>query len=168
MKCVFGNDYIIVYIQNSNINEECLEDLETYFKEIFSKIREIYQINMNGFYFVNVYIDSIYGVILEIEEEKLEYIEYYDDAVDMKISLHREEFLYKIKDISTIKSLSNKTYLTNEAKTIVLKDFNIINNMNNQLGDYSVKNREYDVFNIVLEFNKFLTKNVWFLTMEKY
>ena len=75
---------------------------------------------------------------------------------------------HKIKDISTIKSLSNKTYLTNEAKTIVLKDFNIINNMNNQLGDYSVKNREYDVFNIVLEFNKFLTKNVWFLTMEKY
>lgn len=75
---------------------------------------------------------------------------------------------HKIKDISTIKSLSNKTYLTNEAKTIFLKDFNIINNMNNQLGDYSVKNREYDVFNIVLEFNKFLTKNIWFLTMEKY
>lgn len=75
---------------------------------------------------------------------------------------------HKIKDISTIKSLSNKTYLTNEAKTIVLKDFNIINNMNNQLGDYSVKNREYDIFNIVLEFNKFLTKNTWFLTMEKY
>ena len=75
---------------------------------------------------------------------------------------------HKIKDISTIKALSNKTYLTNEAKTIVLKDFNIINNMNNQLGDYGVKNREYDVFNIVLEFNKFLTKNIWFLTMEKY
>lgn len=107
MKCVFGNDYIIVYIQNSNINEECLEDLETYFKEIFSKIREIYQINMNGFYFVNVYIDSIYGVILEIEEEKLEYIEYYDDAVDMKISLHREEFLYKIKDISKVENINN-------------------------------------------------------------
>lgn len=75
---------------------------------------------------------------------------------------------HKIKDISTLKALNNKTYLTNEAKTIVLKDFNIINNMNNQLGDYSVKNREYDVFNIVLEFNKFLTKNIWFLTMEKY
>ena len=107
MKCVFGNDYIIVYIQNSNINEECLEDLETYFKEIFSKIREIYQINMNGFYLVKVYIDSIYGVIREIEEEKLEYIEYYDDAVDMKISLHREEFLYKIKDISKVEDINN-------------------------------------------------------------
>lgn len=74
----------------------------------------------------------------------------------------------KIKDISTIKSLTNKTYLTSEAKNIILRDFNVINNMNNQLGDYSVKNREYDVFNIVLEFNKFLTKNIWFLTMEKY
>ena len=62
---------------------------------------------MNGFYFVNVYIDSIYGVILEIEEEKLEYIEYYDDAVDMKISLHREEFLYKIKDISKVENINN-------------------------------------------------------------
>ena len=74
----------------------------------------------------------------------------------------------KIKDISTIKTLTNKTYLTKEAKNIVLRDFNIINNMNNQLGDYSVKNREYDVFNTVLELNKFLTKNIWFLTMEKF
>lgn len=74
----------------------------------------------------------------------------------------------KINEISTIKSLTNKNYLTNEAKNTILHDFNTINNMNNQLGDYSVKNREFDVFNIVLEFNKFLSKNIWFLTMEKY
>ena len=74
----------------------------------------------------------------------------------------------KINEISTIKSLTNKNYLTNEAKNTILHDFNTINNMNNQLGDYSVKNREFDIFNIVLEFNKFLSKNIWFLTMEKY
>ena len=74
----------------------------------------------------------------------------------------------KINEISTIKSLTNKNYLTDEAKNTILHDFNTVNNMNNQLGDYSVKNREFDVFNIVLEFNKFLSKNIWFLTIEKY
>lgn len=74
----------------------------------------------------------------------------------------------KINEISTIKPITNKNYLTNEAKNTVLHDFNTINNINNQLGDYSVKNREFDIFNIVLEFNKFLSKNIWFLTMEKY
>ena len=74
----------------------------------------------------------------------------------------------KINDISTIKQINNKSYTSNEASNILLHDFNTINHMNNQLGDYSNKNREYDVFNIVLEFNKFLSKNIWFLTMEKY
>jgi len=74
----------------------------------------------------------------------------------------------KIKDISNIKLLTNKNYTVNEAKNSILHDFNTISNMNNQLGDYSIKNREFDVFNTVLEFSKFLNKNIWFLTMEKY
>lgn len=117
MKCIFKENYILIYIQKNNINKENFEELEyieTYFKEIFSKIREKYSIDMNGFYFVNVYIDYIYGIILEIKEEQLEFIEYYDDTIDMKIALHKEEFLYKINDILNLEeSLKNKIDIYN-------------------------------------------------------
>lgn len=74
----------------------------------------------------------------------------------------------KIKEISTIKDIPSKSFSTKEAQNIVLHNFNTINSMTNQLGEYSIKNREFNVLNIVLEFNKFLSKNIWFLTMEKY
>lgn len=112
MKCIFEDNIILIYVQKSNINEKNFEKLsyiEEYFKNIFLKIKQKYNIDMNGFYFVNVYIDSIYGIILEIKEEKLEFIDYYDDAVDMKLSLYQEPFLYRIEDILDLqKSLKPK------------------------------------------------------------
>ena len=69
MKCIFEDNTILIYVQKSNINEKSFEKLsyiEEYFKNIFLKIKQKYNIDMNGFYFVNVYIDSIYGIILEI------------------------------------------------------------------------------------------------------
>lgn len=74
----------------------------------------------------------------------------------------------KIKEISTIKILANKNYSSKEEKGIINNMFNIINNITKQLGEYTLKNREYDIFSIVIEFNKFLNKNIWHLTMEKY
>ena len=72
-----------------------------------------------------------------------------------------------IYTITSIKPLTNQSYMTKEAKNIVLADFNTINSITNQVGDYCIKNRDYATFSIVLEFSKFLNKQIWLLTMEK-
>ena len=69
MKCVFEDNHILVYLPKCDINEKSFEDLsyiEEYFREIFLKIKQKYNIELSGFYFVNVYIDLINGIILEI------------------------------------------------------------------------------------------------------
>ena len=94
------------YVSNGGYSKtmcNCLKQkLLNYFKKLFLKIKDNYQICMNGFYNVDIYLDSIYGIILELKEEKLEFIEYYEDEIDMRISIHEDEFLYQIDDILKI------------------------------------------------------------------
>lgn len=140
MKCVFEDNHILVYLPKCDINEKSFEDLsyiEEYFREIFLKIKQKYNIELSGFYFVNVYIDLINGIILEIEEEQLEFIEYYDDAIDMKIVIHQEEFLYETSDVLN---------LPNDFK----KNFNI----------YYYQNRWY------LKLKNKMDDNVWYQILE--
>ena len=111
MKCTFKDNNILIYIQDTNITEKSFDDLvyiEEYFKSIFVKIKEKYNININGLYIVNVYFDNQLGMVLELKEEKIDFIDY-DDVVDMKIILHNEHFLYEIDDILNLKD--NDIYL---------------------------------------------------------
>ena len=111
MKCTFKDNNILIYIQDNNITEKSFDDLvyiEEYFKSIFVKIKEKYNININGLYIVNVYFDNQLGMVLELKEEKIDFIDY-DDVVDMRITLHNEHFLYEIDDILNLKD--NDIYL---------------------------------------------------------
>lgn len=130
MKCIFYDNNILIYIQKSHITEKDFENLsyiEEYFKNIFLKIKQKYQIDIKGFYFVNVYIDNIYGIVIEIQEEKLEFIEYYDDSIDMKISLHQEQFLYKINDILDLgKNIKSKFDIYSYQNKWYIKPKNLI------------------------------------------
>lgn len=111
MKCTFEDNNIIVYMPKNNLTEQSFEDLpyiEEYFKKILLKIKERYNIDINGFCNVNVYIDHLYGTILNIKEEQLEFIEYYDDTIDMKISICQKPFLYEVQDVLPI--ILNKNY----------------------------------------------------------
>ena len=64
--------------------------------------------------------------------------------------------LNEIKHISTIKEISSKDYTFKDALNILLNDLKIINNMNNQVGEYSLKNNDFKSINLVLEFNNSL------------
>lgn len=101
------NNYLktIVFLNKNkikNINFEDIDELEDYFKDLFLKLKYLSDISLNGFYIINIYLDHYYGAIIEIKREELEYIEYYDNQIDMKIIVHDITILYKIEDIFSI------------------------------------------------------------------
>ncbi len=66
----------------------------------------------------------------------------------------------EIKNISTLKQISSQDYTTKEALNIFYNDLSMINKMNNQVGEYALKNFKFSSINLVLEFNKYLEKRV--------
>lgn len=122
---IIDDDNIIVFLNTINLKEldfSNKEELEIKFKDLFLKLKYIYNINIKGYYNINIYIDKIYGAILEICHEDIEYFDYFENKVDMRINILSDvKFIYKIKDIfkvnkelftnSLIYVFKNKTYL---------------------------------------------------------
>ena len=70
---------MIIYLQNDrikNIDFSDKSDLQDYFKDLFVNLKNNYNININGYYYINVYKDKYYGCILEMKKEELDYMEY--------------------------------------------------------------------------------------------
>ena len=113
MKINIDGDKIIVFLNKFNVKDidfKNRENIETSFKNIFLKLKHIYNLNIKGYYNINTYIDTYYGAIMEIKHEDIEYYDYFDSQVDMRVNIVKDNnFLYKIKDIFMIdKSLFNK------------------------------------------------------------
>ncbi|MGE5456442.1 MAG: hypothetical protein ACM3O4_05005 [Ignavibacteriales bacterium] len=94
------NDLIVFlnnkYIENINFNDR--NNLETYFRSLFLKLKNIYGINITGYYNINVYINEYFGVVLEMLKEPLECLDYYN-SVDMQVNIIKDcEFLYQVND----------------------------------------------------------------------
>lgn len=75
--------------------------------------------------------------------------------------------LDEIKNISSIKEIPSKDYSKSETITILLNDLILINNMNNQVGEYSLKNYDFQTLNLVLFFNQYLQKRIFLLKLDK-
>ena len=71
--------------------------------------------------------------------------------------------LGEVSRISTIKQLSSKDYTPNSSIKLLLNDLKIINSMNNQVGEYSIKKLDFKSINLVLEFNKYLENRLQLL-----
>lgn len=140
MKTIIDEDKIIVFLNKDRIKNVDLkeENLEEYFKIIFLNLNEKYNIELNGYYNIDVYKDNNYGIILEIESEDMDYYNYFNQ-IDMKINISNKTiFLYEIgyefidnsllKDITCYKCL-NKLY-------IKVKE-NIDNNKYSKILEYS-------------------------------
>lgn len=125
MKCIIENDKITVYVENyqkSYLND--IDYLEDYFRNIFLKLKEKYNIKVQGFCNVDVYVDNT-DMVLEIEEEK-ELVDYYEDIIDMKISIHESTFLYEVLNLLNInKYIKNDIYLYKNKFYIRKKDANL-------------------------------------------
>ena len=111
-----------IYIKKeliNNIDFNSKEDLEKYLKKLFKTLKNKYQITVEGFYDISVYIDKYYGVVFHLEKEDIEYYDYYKNQVDMRLITVDTEFLYKIDDIPL--NLLDRISIINKDSDIYLK-----------------------------------------------
>lgn len=128
MKIDYKQDKIIIYLKKEIIGTIDFDDvdyLEKYLKDLIIKLKNIYDIDIKGFYNIKIYIDSIYGAILELEAEDLDYGDYFNQ-IEMRIIPIYTVFLYKVEDYiniyGKIYTYKNNIYLKLDNK-ISYKDY---------------------------------------------
>ena len=137
MKINYADDEYTVYLNklyNEKINFFIVEELEECMNNLFNIIKKTYDIELNGYYNVNVYIDNNYGVIINIKKEEIDYYDYFGDQIDTQITIHKDsEFMYKINDFMEVKKYLEKNYnLYKYENELYIKLNNLIDN--NKLG----------------------------------
>lgn len=129
MKVIGNENNLTIYINKNNleITLDDKEELEDYFRSIFLKIKEFYNVKLNGFYITHAYIDNKYGIIIDMKKDDVDFIYYNDYEIEMQLIVNEIKFLYEVEDIFfneniyqnvDIYSYKNKYYLN-------LKDDNI-------------------------------------------
>lgn len=100
------------YIEDIDVKNK--DELGKIVKEIIIKIKNIYNIMLEGFYEVHVYPLKYLGIILEIRNID----NYLNKTVDLRIIVHNDEEIYiniylleLIKNYKNIKYLNNSFYL---------------------------------------------------------
>lgn len=103
-------DSIILYLSDMDFSlEENIDVLEEKFREIFLHLKGLYDIDIKGYYRIDIYKDKFYGVIVEIEKEEFEYFDCFDNQVDMRISIHDDFIFYEFDDFFSVpETLSKK------------------------------------------------------------
>ena len=103
MKIIFTSDSILdVYIKKELIKDVDVKDkicLENYLKKLLKTLKDKYNISIQGFYDITIYIDKYYGIIINFEKDDIDYYEYFKNQVDMKLVIIDSEFIYKVSDI---------------------------------------------------------------------
>jgi len=132
---LFNLNNITVYLNNEylkKINFDLKNNVEQQFKKLFIKIKNIYNIEMSGYYEVIVYINDIYGMIIEIEKDNDEYIKLFGDTVDMKITFKFDSSIfYKLDEYKNFDINNYNLYYYNDNFYIELNDkINYINYLN--------------------------------------
>ena len=101
MKINFGDDgCVVIYLYHNipSIDYKDEVDCEKFLKDLFVKLNNYYNYKIEGYYNVSVYIDDFYGIVLDLKREEFEYYDYFDNQVDMRISINKSHFLYLIDD----------------------------------------------------------------------
>jgi len=100
---IIDDNNIIVFLNSLNIKNidfDNRENIEKNFRNIFLKLKHIYDIDVEGYYNINIYKDISYGAVLEIEHENIDYFDYLDKTIDMRVNvISNTKFLYKLYDI---------------------------------------------------------------------
>lgn len=107
-----SDEKFILYLNQTYLDELDFDhktELESYFKILFSKLKMFYEIEMRGYYHITCYTDDYYGMILSIEKEDVEYFDYLDSQVDMRIVMEDDQcFLYQVYDMFAVTSEMKK------------------------------------------------------------
>jgi len=115
---LFNLNSMIVYLNNKylkKIDFDLKNNVEQQFKRLFVKIKNIYNIEMNGYYEVVVYLNDLYGMIIEIEKDDDEYVKLFGDTVDMKITFKFDcSIYYKLDEYKTFDIDNYNLYYYND------------------------------------------------------
>lgn len=99
MKLITNGDMIILYLNKMYIRSLDFTDKEAtekYMKRLLTKISNKYDIEIDGYYVVNLYVDMNYGVVIEIQKEELEYLDYFSNQIEINTKVVEGSFLYNI------------------------------------------------------------------------
>ena len=117
------NEFVIYLFRNiDKIDFKNEKEIEEMLKKIFIKLKKYYDIKIEGYYDVFVYIDTFYGMVLDLRKQEFEYYDFFDNQVDMKIVINRNKFLYLVDDYDIdlnkykVYKLMNNIYLLPKRK----------------------------------------------------
>ena len=91
-----------------NLNEK--KEVEQYLKKLFRRLNEYYNVTINGYYDVDLYIDNFYGIVLDLKKDDISYYDYYENYVDMRIVYHQTDFLYEVDNFWNSDKVDNYIY----------------------------------------------------------
>lgn len=136
---VIEKDNYKLFINSDYIDDFDIYDngaLGKYIKKIILKIKKVYNVILEGFYEVHVYILKHIGIILEIRNID----SYLSKTIDLKIIIHNDEDIYlQIPEYELIRGYKNLKYLDNyfylNVKDICLEKWSIIEHYNVVLGE---------------------------------
>ncbi len=90
-------------------------------------LQKYYDLDIYGYFEVNCFIDNNYGIILEIEEDSIDF-PFYSKKTDMRITFYdNEKFLYNISDYfikDILEKDSYKIHTNNNEYYIEILDMN--------------------------------------------
>ena len=132
MRLIIDENIVIfldkIYLQNLNLNDKNI--IEKKLIKLINKIQNKCTIDLNGYYNVSIYKDESYGIIIDMQKEELEYLDYFNNQIELNIEVIEDSFLYKIEDIFEIsKKLLNKFIIYKNGDTIYLKAIKTLNNL---------------------------------------
>lgn len=96
---IINDDEIVVFLNKKYLNNLDFKDevrLEDCIKNLFKTLVDEYDLDVDGYYIIDIYFDDNYGAILNIKCEEGSYYNYFDNQVDMKINIHKSPILYEI------------------------------------------------------------------------
>ena len=126
MKLNFKDNKIIVFL-NKPIKLKEIKS-EDYFRKLFIDIKNKYNLKLNGYYKINVYVDKFFGRVIEIENQEIDYYDYFNQ-IDMEIKVIISTFLYEINYEYINKDIIDKTiiYKLKDKLYIKILDESVLN-----------------------------------------
>src|SRR5574344_697486 len=96
------NNIIVFLFERTNYLKDALKSM----KSLFEKLKKIYNLDIEGYYFIDIYKDPYYGMVLELEKERTTFLSL-TTKVDARIEVHDVTFLYQVDDPFFITDFTN-------------------------------------------------------------
>ena len=130
LKVIDDDNFVLFIIDKKIIPNIDDNKVATFLKKTFLKIKENFNIDIYGYYDVNIYLDKYYGMIIKLSRTELEYLSYYDKQIEMKIIVSDNQVFYRVFDIYSLdkRIIKNSDVYLYEDKTYLelKKEINFI------------------------------------------